>query len=520
VNAGTHDTAAAPPAPPPPALTVAGVSKAFGAIRAVDDVSLSVARGEVHGLVGENGAGKSTVLKIIAGSYVQDAGTVSVFGEELAPGHPRQRSRAGIAMMYQELSVVPHLTVLDNVFLGGSPTLFAFLRRGAMREAYEELTERFGVDIPPDARAGELGTSDQQMVELLRALARNSPILVMDEPTASLALEERHKLHAAIRAAQAEGTTVVLISHDLTEVLELTHTVTVMRNGKVVASRPTDTWTKPGLVEAMLGHATTATQRRVRPAGGDVHLRVEGLSTQSKLRDVSLSVERGEIHGIAGLVGSGRTTLLRSLAGHNPDAAGGLEVEREEHAWPRTVRQALRLGIALAPEDRKGQGLVLGLPGYVNVTLPVLGSLSSAGFVRRREQTARAGEVASSVGFNTQPIAAPVGNLSGGNQQKLLIAKWLLAEPRILLLDEPTRGIDIGAKEEIFAILRTLADRGLTIVFTSSALEEVVAEADRITVLSKGAVAGRLEGGSHSVEDVLHLAFDVSNDPPTEAPLP
>ncbi|MDX6722094.1 MAG: ribose transport system ATP-binding protein [Solirubrobacteraceae bacterium] len=511
---------AAPQAPPSPALTVAGVSKTIGAIRAVDDVNLTVARGEVHGLVGENGAGKSTVLKIIAGSYAQDAGTVSVFGEELPPGHPRQRSRAGIAMMYQELSVVPHLTVLDNVFLGDSPTRFSLLRRREMREKYEELTARFGVAIPADARTGELGTSDQQMVELLRALARNSPILVMDEPTASLALDERHKLHAAIRAAQAQGTTVVLISHDLTEVLELTNTVTVMRNGKVVASRPTGTWTKPTLVEAMLGHASVETQRRGRPVSGDVHLRVDGLNTQRKLRDISLHVERGEIHGIAGLVGSGRTTLLRSLAGHNPDAEGRLEVDGEEQAWPHTVRNALRLGIALAPEDRKGQGLVLGLPGYVNVTLPVLGEVSTAGFVRRREQTARASEVASSVGFNTQPIAAPVGNLSGGNQQKLLIAKWLIAEPRILLLDEPSRGIDVGAKEEIFAILRKLADQGLTIIFTSSAIEEVVAEADRITVLSKGAIAGRLEGDRHSVEDVLRLAFDVSNDPPTEAPLP
>jgi ABC-type sugar transport system ATPase subunit len=473
-------------------------------------VSLDLLVGEIHGLVGENGAGKTTLVKVITGAYSADAGSVEVFGERLEPGDPRAHKRAGIAAIYQDLTIVPEMSAAGNVFLGRPRSAGPFVSRSLTQRDFEELTNRTGVPIDPDAKAGSLSVATQQMLEIMRALAADHRILIMDEPTTSLGPAEREHLYEVIRGLRQEGVSTIYISHDLDGVLAQCDRVSVMRDGRLVATDDVSSWTKHGLVATMLGRSLREPpERRRRPTGESEVLRVAGLTIPGMVEGVAFTLRHGEILGVAGLVGSGRTELLRALAGAEPTARGRLFVNGKEVSWPRTVRAALKLGIALAPEDRKSEGLHLSLSTAANITLSDVPAVARGPVLSERRQLRRAEEVAGPLGFDVSRLRSPAETFSGGNQQKLVVAKWLHRRPDVLLMDEFARGIDIGAKAQLLTVMAKLADEGMSLIVVSSEFEDLVDVADRVLVLARGRVIGELTGHEASVEAILRLVFAV-----------
>jgi ABC-type sugar transport system ATPase subunit len=490
-------------------LRAQGIHKSFPGVRALHDVDFDLHACEVHGLVGENGAGKSTLVKIITGAYDVDAGLVEAFGHELQHGDPRAQRRAGVGAIYQDLTIVPEMSAAANVFLGRPPRRGPFVSRSESHRAFQQLATRLGLNVDPDARAGSLSVANQQMLEIMRALASDHRILIMDEPTASLGPAERERLHETIRGLREEGVAAVYVSHNLDEVLALCDRVSVMRDGQLVATEPVERWTKAGLVTAMLGHVLRKPPPQRRTIADEEVLRVEGLRIPGVLEGVSFKLRRGEILGLGGLVGSGRTELLRALAGADTNAHGRLFVRGRERPWPRTVRNALALGIALAPEDRKSQGLVLSLSAAANVWLTDMPTVASGPVLRKRRRLQRAAEIMRPLAFDASRLREPAGSFSGGNQQKLVVGKWLHRRPAVLLMDEFTRGIDVSAKAEMLAVVARLAAEGVSIIIVSSELEELVEAADRVLVLGRGRLIGELGRADASVERILRLVFAV-----------
>lgn len=498
---------AAPQRTAVPAVRFNNVDKAFGDTLAVTAVTLEIATGTVHALVGENGAGKSTLLGMLAGRITPTAGQIEVFGDVLQAGNVRAARSAGVVAIYQELTIVPTLSACANVFLGQPHSRFGFLAEGAMRRGFEDWCSRLGVAIAATAVAGTLSIADQQMIEILRALQRKARILLLDEPTSALAPPEREALFARLRELRAGGVTILLVSHNLDEVLAIADEISVCRDGRLVRTASANAWTKATLVAAMLGHdISSGTARPARKLERPL-LEAAAITVPGKIENVSLSIGPGEIVGVGGLVGSGRTTLLRTLAGLEPRARGQLSIDGKVKSLPTDPARALALGIALIPEDRR-QGLVLGLTAQENIVLADLSATASAGFISERQLHRCAASAIRGCDFNSRRLGISVSSLSGGNQQKLLLARWRHRQVRVLLADEPTRGIDVGAKEEILRNLRDLADQGLAIVFVSSELEEVVAVSDRIIVLSAGREAGSLKSGA-TVSDILRAAFSL-----------
>jgi ABC-type sugar transport system ATPase subunit len=493
------------------ALRAIGVVKAFAAVQALRGVDFELESGELHALVGENGAGKSTLAKIISGAYSADEGTLWMDGKPLL-GDPRRHAEAGIAMVYQEPKLVPGLTAEQNVFLGKPLRHGPFVDHASQRKRLDEITRVVGIEIDPRAKAGDLTLAKQRMIDVIRALDSRAQILIMDEPSAALGPIERESLYRTISSLRETRVTILYISHDLDEVFRLSDRISVMRDGSLVATKPTAKWSKQALVEAMLGRDFVVPARRglagSRGEAGEI-LRVEGLTVPGALEGVDLSLRKGEVLGVAGLVGSGRSTLLRALAGAEPRAAGRLVIEGKTVPWPRTVKDAQRRGIGLSPEDRRRYGLVLSMTAAMNVALTNMAAISSAGFVRSAKLRRYAYGVVEPLAFNPARLRALAGTLSGGNQQKLVVGKTLGRAPRIVLLDEPTAGIDVGAKAEIFRIVDSLATEGLSVVFASAELEEVVEISDRILVIGRGRSLGVLEGADCTVREILRLAFGV-----------
>lgn len=487
-----------------PAVSFRAVSKRFGATHALRDASLDIGAGTVHALVGANGAGKSTCLGVLAGRIAPDAGTVLVHDRPIPYGDPRGCRRIGISAIYQELTVIPALSALANVFLGDPPARLGVRADAAARRVYRDLRDRLGAGPPPDATAGDLAVADQQLVEIMRGLAADSRVLLFDEPTAALAWHERVLLLDLFRSLRATGLTVVLVSHNLDEVLKVSDEVTVFRDGSIVESRTTPQWTKKDLVDAMLGPATKSRLADELRTGGHADpatgtrvatrplLQVTGLRVPGVLHGVDLTIHSGEIVGVGGLVGSGRTTLLRSLAGLEPRARGELQLTGSTTAMPRSVRAARRAGIGLLPEDRKRQGLVPQMSAASNAVLADLDSVSRFGVLSRKRTRAVVANSLARFRFPVNRLNERADHFSGGNQQKLLFARWLAKPPRLLLVDEPTRGIDIGAKQEILTVLEDLAAAGTGVVVVSSELEEVAALSHRVYVLSEGHCVGEL----------------------------
>jgi ABC-type sugar transport system ATPase subunit len=482
-----------------------GVRRTFGVTVALKDIDVTVRRGTVHAFVGENGAGKSTALGVLAGRLKPTGGTVTVFGRELPYGDPRACLRDGIAAIYQELTTIPALSPEANVFLGQTFSRFGFLAESRMRRRYVALCERLGVEAKPKGTiAGRLAVADQQLLEVLRALQGDAKVMLFDEPTASLAEHERDAVLTLMERLRDDGITVIFVSHHLEEVLRVCDDITVFRDGAVVSSRPRSEWTHTSMVDAMLGRdesgqmlkeiesgegASRAPSRRA----GTPLLRAEGVSLPGAIEDVSVALQGGEILGLGGMVGSGRTSLLRCLAGLEPRSRGRLWIDGEEVGWPRTVRRALSYGITLVPEDRKGQGLGLALSAADNVVMSDFGAASRFGFVRPSRLRQIATEEAEPFGFAPGRIRSVAGHLSGGNQQKLLLARAANRRPRVMLVDEPTRGIDVGAKGEILVKLQEMVAAGMSIVFVSSELEEVSGVSDRVLVFNAGRVVAELE---------------------------
>lgn len=486
-------------------LRIDGLSKRYPGVTALDDVSLHIPPGTVHGLVGENGAGKSTLMKCVAGAETPDSGHVSVDGH-LISGDVHAAARAGVAMIYQELTIVPELSALDNVFLGSLPSRFGICNRKEALRKYRDAAERIGASTPARARAGSLSTSSQQQLEIMRALIGDRRVLILDEPTASLGPADIESLHEVIRTLRNRGLAIVYVSHDLDAVLSVCDDVTVLREGQIVSSQPAQDWTTGKLVRAMVGDvplASAGTERR--PREQRPLFSIEGL--QAPGVDVpQLHINRGEILGIAGLVGSGRTRLLRALAGADPVHKGTIGVGGTSTPWPKTPRQARRNGVLLAPEDRKHQGLVLDRPSAWNIALGGYGRTSRRGWITLGSITKWAAPYAHSVGFSATRLKAPAGTLSGGNQQKLLLARLLGQHASCILLDEPTRGIDVGAKAQIFETIRTLVDEGHSVIWSSSDLAEVAQHSDRIAVVAGGRLVAELPAGS-TVQEILDHAF-------------
>jgi ABC-type sugar transport system ATPase subunit len=493
--------------PGPPAIRIRGLTKSFPGVAALRDVNLDIRSGEVHGLVGENGAGKSTLIKHLTGVYSADRGSVELFGQPLAHADARASQRAGIGVIYQERAILPELTAAANVFLGNPKTWGPFLSRHKTAKRFRELADRLGVVLDPDAPAGSLSVAGQQLLEIMRALEADHRILIMDEPTTSLGEAERERLYAIVDGLRRHGLAIVFISHDLDDALKLCDRISVMRDGAMVATRPVPDWNKSDLVAAMLGDVDLRESVARQAPDANEQLRVEGLSITGIVADVSFAVRAGEIFGVAGLVGAGRTEILRALAGADEPLAGRLFLCGQEVRWPRSVAEALRYGIALAPEDRKGQGIILALSGAENVTLSNLTQVSAAGIIFDARLRSEAASVMAGLAFDTRRLGEPAGNLSGGNQQKLAIGKWLHRRPRVLLLDEPTQGIDVGAKAEIYKVVSELANQGMSVILVSSEFEEIVAICDRVLVLGGGRDLGLLDRDELSIPRIFDRLF-------------
>ncbi len=488
-------------------VVVRGISKRYGGAQALEDVSLSVAPGEVHALVGENGAGKSTLGKIIAGAVAPDAGEILVAGRPVHFHSPRDAIREGIALIHQELQLVPALSVLDNVFLGAEPSRGGFVDRARQRERFAELAAHIGFRQSPSVRIETLRVAEQQKVEILRALVRNARLIVMDEPTAALTRIEADRLLEITRDLRDHGATVIYVSHDLGDVLALSDTITVLKDGRHVKTGPARGETANGLVTAMLGRSMDLTfpPRRQPPEGAPVVLSVKGLSRPPAFEDVSFDIHAGEIVGLAGLVGSGRTEIARAIFGADP-STGAVEIEGTR-LQPRSPGNSIRHGLAMLPESRKDQGLIMVRPVRENVSIAHLREVSWHGIIQAARERSRVAEVLNSVDARAANHSMAISGLSGGNQQKAAIAKWLVKTPKALLADEPTRGIDVGAKRAIYELIHRLAEQGLGVLLISSELEEVLGLAHRVLVVRSGRIVGEFVGKQINEETVMRAAF-------------
>jgi rhamnose transport system ATP-binding protein len=488
-------------------LELLDVAKHFGGVQALDRVSLSVRRGTVHALVGENGAGKSTLGRIISGALVADSGKMLLDGEAVSFGSPREALEHRVAAIAQEPSIVPQLTVAENVYLGVEPRSGGVIRKGALRRDFAALADSAGFDLPGSMSAGRLRTAEQQKVEILRALSRDAQLIVMDEPSAALGAHETNQLHEIVTRLVASGKTILLISHFLNEVLALADDVTVLRDGRVVKSSAASAETEASLIEAMLGRPLTTAfpPKQPPPPGSPALLTVRGLSAPGVV-DATFEVRAGEILGLAGLVGAGRTELARAVFGAAPVESGEVALTGGD-VLGRSPGRSLRAGLAMIPESRKDEGLIFARSSIENVTLSKLGDLSSFGVVRRRAERSAARRVLDRCDVRAASYAAPVGTLSGGNQQKVLLARMLLCGPRVVLADEPTRGVDVGAKRAIYDFLTALAGEGLGILLISSELEEILGLAHRTLVMRRGRIVAELQGDGMTENAILAAAF-------------
>jgi len=487
-------------------LEMTGIAKRFGPVQALADVSLRVRRGTVHALCGENGAGKSTLMKILAGVYRPDAGRIVMNGRECRFQNPGEAIAAGIAMIYQELDLAPDLTVAENVFLGAEPrSRFGLLNRSGAVAATAQLAAEYGFTVAPAVRVADLAIGDRQIVELLKALRKNASIIVMDEPTSSLSAPEVERLFAAIRTLRARGIAIVYISHRLEEVVGLADAISVLRDGRVVHSGPLAEVDIPGIIRHMVGRDLADFYPARAMRSGDEMVRVENLSARSGIRNITFSVRAGEIVGMAGLIGAGRTEVARAIFGLDPSATGRILLDGRELII-RSPADAIAAKFALLTEDRQGSGLCLELPCSWNISLPNLAALGMGQVINPTREERRVAEFAAKVKVKWPGPAAPVLALSGGNQQKLLLARWLLANSRFLIFDEPTRGIDVGAKQEIYALLNQLAREGRAMLLISSELNELLGVTDRILVMRRGEIAGELVTGQATAEQIMQLA--------------
>jgi ABC-type sugar transport system ATPase subunit len=497
---------------------MSGISKSFPGVQALQNVDLYVRAGECLALVGENGAGKSTLMKILSGVYAPEEGTVAIDGKVVVPSNPHHAQQLGVSIIYQEFNLFPNMTIEENIFIGREPNRTGFVDRGQMRESALGFLRQVGVDLDPRAMVRNLSVAQQQMVEIAKALSFNARIVIMDEPTSALTDNEVQALFKIIRGLKERGLGIVFVSHRLEEVFDICDRITVLRDGRNAGELLTATSTPDQIVRLMVGREMTDLYHKEGSTATDrVVLEVRGLSRRGTKQDdskvvldgVDLNVRAGEIVGLAGLVGSGRTEVARAIFGADPFDSGEIYLDGER-IYTKSPSDAIRKGIALAPEDRKLQALVLALAIRENIALPNLGRLSRLGFVRRREERELADRFIQALSVRTPSMEQKVVNLSGGNQQKVVLAKWLALNPKVLIVDEPTRGIDIGAKAEVHSLLSQLAVQGVAVLMISSELPEILGMSDRIYVMREGTITGVIDRENATEERVMEMATGVA----------
>ena len=490
------------------------VSKYFPGVQALDDVSLHVLPGEVLGLIGPNGAGKSTLMKILSGVYSIDVGSIMLEGKPVQIHNPHHAQQLGISIIYQELNLMPNLSVMENIYVGREPGPPIFFSRRAVESAAQKILDRLKLAIKPTAIVRSLSVAEQQMVEIAKAISREVKVLIMDEPTSSLSETEVQTLFGIIEELKAQGMGIIFISHRLEEVLHICDRVTVLRDGGHVGDADIHSVTKDDLIRMMVGRSLETfyhEEEAAETAAPDVILEVINLWRRGNaidpsaevLKGVSFNLRRGEILGLAGLVGAGRTELVRTIFGADKRTGGEIRI----NGAPVNIGSpldAIEHGVGLVPEDRKGQGLILGQNVRFNMTLASLRALTQAGFVRTGDERKQVGDYIKRLTVRTPSQEQRVMNLSGGNQQKVVISKWLMVKPRILIMDEPTRGIDVGAKSEIYELMRQLAQSGISILMISSEFPELLAMCDRIVCLTEGRVTGELSRREATLESLMH----------------
>jgi ribose transport system ATP-binding protein len=489
-----------------PVVSVQSVSKSFGPVRVVRDVSFDLHAGKVQVLLGENGAGKSTIIKMIAGVHEPDGGEILVDGTAVRIPTARAAEQLGIATIHQELNLVPSLSVAENVMLGRTPKRFGMVDRREMRSLSAAALGRIGLDIDPATRVSDLGIAQQQLVEIAKALSVDARVLILDEPTAALTRHETAQLFRVVEELRAQGVAMLFISHHLEEIAQIGDSVVVLRDGERIAEVPGST-PEAELVRLMVGRDIDDQFPRRRPTGIESKplLQVRGLSSDGRFEDIDITVHAGEIVGIAGLVGAGRTEVLRAIAGADGYDAGSVEVDGRRLRSGR-VRDAIAAGIGHVPEDRKRQGLVLQASVSDNLGFATLASTSRAGLVDFTGQRRKATEVAERLRVRMHDIGQEVGSLSGGNQQKVVFGRWIMAGSGVLLLDEPTRGVDVGAKVEIYELMNAITDAGGAVLMVSSELPEVLGMSDRILVMRSGRIRGEFNAAEATEDKIMDLA--------------
>jgi ribose transport system ATP-binding protein len=489
-----------------PYLAMRGISKSYPGVRALDDVSFDVRAGEVHALVGENGAGKSTLMKILAGATPPDAGEIAISGAAVNIRTPRDAERLGVAIIYQEFNLVPALDVAANIFLGREPSRGGVIDARALDEQVKAVLKRLGLDLPLRAEIRTLAVAQQQMTEIAKALSVNARLIVMDEPSAALTPDEVEKLFAVIKTLKRDGVGIVYISHRIDEIFTIADRITVLRDGKLVETGDASSYKADDVIRLMVGRPLSAHFPALpAPTAAAPRFVVRDLRVPRRDFGVTFEVRPGEIFGLAGLVGSGRTSLLRAVCGADVPEGGTVALDGVTLRI-RGPRDAIAAGLAFVTEDRKAQGLILGMSVRENVTLPHLARFVHLLMVDRREETAAVKKLSDELRIRTPSLEQLARNLSGGNQQKVVLAKWLLATAKVICFDEPTRGIDVGAKAEIYELITRLAASGVAIVMASSELPEVLGMSTRIGVMRGGRIVKIFDRAEATQENVIRYA--------------
>lgn len=492
-----------------PLLKMEEISKAFYGTQALDKANLVVDKGEVHGLIGENGAGKSTLIKILAGAEIKDSGHIYLSGEEVDFKNPLSALHAGIVVIYQEISLIPNMRVCENIFLGHEPTSDRWKMKfdlGRMKDLTKARLGEIGININPMSFVFRLNTSEQQIIEIARALEFDADIIVMDEPTSALSSQEVEKLFKIVRELKKAGKTIIYISHRLEEIMEISDNITVLRDGKTIGIVKTSESSIPEIARMMVGDFLEEEKKYIKTNFGEKILEVKNLSRKlpvgQNLQDISFSVHSGEILGITGLMGAGKTELARILFGIDPFEKGQI-IFNNHKIKPKSSTDALKLGIGLVPEDRQRQGLLTNRPLIENLSICSLDLLSNFGVLMKRQRNSKCNNIVSQLDIKTSGLKQIVSGLSGGNQQKVVVGKWLIKNLRVIILDEPTRGIDVGAKPKIHNIIRNLADEGVGIILISSEIPEICRICDSVLVLYKGRVNGEFYHSNVKEKDVF-----------------
>ncbi len=487
-------------------IVMKGIDKAFGSNKVLKNAGFELADGEVHALMGENGAGKSTLMKILTGVYTKDAGTVIVDGKEVVYKSPKEAEKAGIVFIYQELNVMFDLTVVDNLFMGKEITKrFGICDKKAMRTKAQEIMDKMGVHIPVDAVMSELSVGQQQMVEICKALMVDAKVIIMDEPTAALTESETQVLFQVIKSLKAKGVSIVYISHRMEEIFELCDRITVLRDGEYIGTRNISEITMDDIVQMMIGREIGERFPKRNATIGDEVLKVEHLTHKKAFADVSFSVRAGEVLGVAGLMGAGRTEIMQAIFGNLPCEKGDIYIDGQKVVIKKPA-QAIKAGIGFITEDRKTEGLLLEKSIADNIEIANLGKVSDKGVIKKNKKKSLVCQSIEEFRIKCFNDAQECGSLSGGNQQKVVLAKWVYTDPKILILDEPTRGVDIGAKKEIYNVINDMAAKGVAVIMVSSELPEVLGMSDRIMVVREGKVMGIIDGKDADQSKIMTLA--------------